>query len=273
VKRRDALSAEKNPDVLIKIGGELAGDASALSALAGDIVSLGRARSFVLVHGGGAEVSELMNRLGTQPVFRDGVRITAPEEMDQVDQVLSGRINKRLVRSFQEGGTNAVGISGSDGRLLIGRPIAPDCRTGEIVEVDVSLIRLLLEGGFFPIVSPTSMDREGVGLNINADTAAFALACALKASALIFFSDIPGVLKRGKVIPSMDPLQAEREIAQGTISGGMIPKLRASLEALENGVRTILIGEYRGSGDLQALLNGENGTRIVRNSSNQGGEA
>jgi acetylglutamate kinase len=184
--------------------------------------------------------------------------------MDQVDQVLCGRINKRLVRGFQMHGINAVGLSGSDGRILVGRAIGPDCCTGEISQVDVALVNHLLEGGYFPIISPTSMDGYGKALNINADSAAFSLACALKTAALIFLSDIPGILKGGEVIPALDPNQGEREIAAGTISGGMIPKLRASLDALESGVKTILIGQYREPGDLEALLSGKSGTRIMR---------
>lgn len=246
--------------MVFKIGGETAGSPEVLRLLAEEMSALRCGR--ILVHGGGAEVSSLMRRLGMRPEFRDGIRMTAPAEMDVVDQVLSGRVNGRLVRIFQSRGINAVGLSGSDGRLFVGREIAAGCRTGEIARVDGALVRLLLESGFFPIVSSTSMDGKGGGLNVNADEAAFALAGALHASRLVFLSDIPGVLKEDRVLAVLHPKAAAREIASGTIGGGMIPKVRSSLKALREGVDSVLIGEYRGRGDLDALLEGRAGTRI-----------
>jgi len=264
--RRDprdvAAAGRPAAPTVIKIGGETSSSVEKLRELAREMPSL--PTGCVLVHGGGAELTALMRRLGMKPVFVDGVRMTAPEEMDAVDNVLSGLVNKRLVRAFRSAGLNAVGLSGSDGGLFTGRAISPDCRTGEIAAVDVSLVRLLLREGYLPVISPVSMDREGTGLNVNADAAAFKLAAALEASRLVFLSDIPGILKGGKVIPRLDPAGAEREIAAGTVSGGMIPKLRSSLEALEDGVDTVLIGQFAGPGDLQALLAGAAGTRVVR---------
>ena len=182
---------------VIKIGGELAGSAGELQELAADLAV---ERGWVLVHGGGAEVSQLARRFGVEPRFVDGVRQTSAEEMDYVDMALSGQINKRLVRLFQSAGLNAVGLSGSDGRIFTGRPVAPGSRTGDVAAVEPALLLSLLGGGWFPVLCSTSMGDDGLGLNINADSAALAVAAALRARTLVFLSDIPGVLKDGKVI-------------------------------------------------------------------------
>jgi acetylglutamate kinase len=246
---------------VIKIGGELASSVDGVRDLAADLKGDG---SWVLVHGGGAEVSQLARKFGVEPRFRDGVRQTTVEEMAFVDMALSGQINKRLVRLFHSTGLNAVGLSGSDGRLFTGRGIAPESRTGEIDAVDATLLRMLLDGGYFPVLCSTSMDGEGGGLNINADSAALAVAGALRARTLVFLSDIPGVLKEGRVMGRLAAGAAVAEIAAGTITGGMVAKVRACLGALAGGVESIIIGEYSGRGSVAALLAGELGTRIVK---------
>ncbi len=246
---------------VVKIGGELAGSEVQVRELGAE---LGREPGWVLVHGGGAEVSQLARRFGVEPRFRDGVRQTSAEEMDYVDMALSGQINKRLVRLFQAAGLNAVGLSGSDGRLFTGRSIAEGSRTGQVTRVEPALLSMLLAGGYFPVLCSTSMSEEGTGLNVNADSAALAVAQALRARTLVFLSDIPGVLKGGRVIEKLAPADAVAEIAAGTITGGMVAKVRACLGALEGGVDCIIIGEYAGRGSVAALLAGERGTRIVR---------
>ncbi len=250
--------------LVIKIGGEVSGDTSLAGPMALELRELQSRYLCMLVHGGGAELSSLMRRVGVEPRFRDGVRMTTPEEMAYVDMVLSGQINKRLVRLFQASGINAVGLSGSDGRLFQGAPIAEGSRTGTIIQIDTSLLEILLQKGYLPVLSPTSMDGEvKEGLNINADSVAFALAAELSARVLVFISDIPGVLKDGQAIPSLTITQAMAEIDSGTIRGGMIPKVQASAEALRRGVERIVIGEYRNANDLQRLVSGEIGTQIV----------
>jgi len=255
---------------VIKIGGELAGCGDLLARLAGEI-GLIRARSaYVMIHGGGAELTSLMRRMGLDPVFKDGIRMTAPEEMPFVDMVLSGQVNKRLVRIFQANGLDAVGLSGSDGRLFSGRCIEADTRTGEIARVRPDLARALLERGHVPVISSTSMDEEtGLGLNINADSVAFALARALDAECLVFLSNIPGIMVDGRTLRRLTPADAEREIGSGAISGGMIPKVRASVEALEGGVSRIIIGAFTAETGLQALLDGRTGTQIIRGHAEQ----
>ncbi len=257
------MKGKTGKTIVIKIGGELANRIDPLRELAGEIAGLQEENHCVLIHGGSAELSDLMKRLGMTPVFRDGIRITAPGEMIYVDKVLSGKVNKRLVRIFQSSGLNAVGLSGADGRLFSGEGIAPDCRTGEITRVDLSLLNLLLGEGYFPVISSTSMDGEGNGLNVNADSVALKLAISLEASCLVFLSDIPGLLIDGEVIRQIDTIEALRQIEAGAVTGGMIPKLKASLGALKDNVETILIGEFLKRGDLRALLDGRIGTRIL----------
>ncbi len=249
---------------VIKIGGDLASKQDLLADLAGDVRRLqNRSHHCLLVHGGGAELSRLMRVAGIEPVFKDGIRQTSAEEMDYVDMVLSGSVNKRIVRLFQYEGLSAVGLSGSDGASFTGESIGPGSHTGEVAEVDPGLLDLLLEKGYFPVVSSTSMDPiERVGLNINADSVAFRLAERMRARNLIFLSDVPGILKQGSVLPALTAEQALNEIDVGTITAGMIPKVKASVEALEHGVRNILIGTYARKGDLAALIAGEGGTRI-----------
>jgi acetylglutamate kinase len=248
--------------VLMKIGGKAAEDAARLSALCGELGALAESSRFVMVHGGGAEVTAVSRRLGIQAVFKDGVRQTTPEEMDIVDMVLAGKVNKQIVRLCRARGLDAVGLSGSDGGLFRGRPVAPGSRTGEITDVDTRLLALLVERGSLPVIAPTSMDDAGGGLNINADSAAFALAGALPAAVLLFLSDIPGVMQDGAVLPELSAAEADRLIASGVISGGMIPKVRASLDALSRGVKAVVIGRYEKPGDLARLMDGAAGTRI-----------
>jgi acetylglutamate kinase len=260
--------------MVIKIGGELAGNGNLLGQLATEIGRLQASHSCLLVHGGGAELSELMRRVGLEPVFKDGIRMTTASEMGYVDMVLSGQINKRLVRIFQSRGINAVGLSGSDGRLFLGSPIAQDSRTGRILGLDPALVELLMREGYFPVISSTSMDAERMeGLNINADSVAFKMASALRACFLIFISNIPGILKNGGPIPKLTMTEALKEIEEGTITAGMIPKVQASVEALEDGVERILIGEYKGSHDLERLVSGSIGTQIISNNSKEVGNS
>lgn len=252
--------------VTVKIGGRAAADKTVLARLAEEMGRLKKEMDLVLVHGGGSEVSKVTKVFGLEPVFRDGVRMTSPEEMDIVDMVLAGKMNKYLVRLFNLYSA-AVGLSGSDGRLFTGKRLHCDddettC-TGSINEVQPQLLEILIEAGFLPVVSSTSMDESGSPLNINADEAALALAAALPSSDLVFISDVPGILKGGTVIPSLSRSSAEAEIAAGVIAGGMIPKVRSSLGALESGVERIIIGEYRDTGDLERLLAGSSGTKIT----------
>ena len=259
--------ALEKPVVLLKIGGKMAEEeaAATLREFALDLKDLGQSGSLpVLVHGGGAEVSRLSRELGIEPVFHEGVRVTSPEEMDIVEMILCGRVGKRLVRLFQSCGLPAVGLSGADGRTFTGRSLGRildrETRTGNVDKVDTALLEVLLGAGFFPVLASTTADQEGVGVNINADTVAFELACALGSSSLMFLSDIPGVLCQGKVLSRLVRDEVKERIRDGTITGGMIPKATAALEALKKGVGRVVIGQYGGRGSLAALLAGGLGT-------------
>ena len=257
----------KTPLVLLKIGGKAAENQSSLASLAAEMRALSADRRFILVHGGGAEVTLLSQKLGITSVFSNGLRQTTAAEMDVVDMVLAGKINKQLVRLLRSKGLDAAGVSGADGGTLTGKSVGtlPDgsaSRTGEIVDVNDRLLSALLEAGFLPVVSSPAMDRDGVGLNLNADTAAFGIAARLGCSALVFLSDIPGIISAGNVIRELSTAEAADLTTSGVITGGMVPKVAASVDALSRGVTKVIIGQYEEPGSLAALLDGRKGTKI-----------
>ena len=256
--------------LVIKLGGAAADHEPSLNAFTRELAALVEAGTrVVLVHGGGAEVSALSRRVGLQPRFRDGVRITTPEEMPYVDMVLCGAVNKRLVRTLGAAGLHAVGLSGSDGPMFTGAPLdgaaaaAQGNHTAEVERVDARLPSLLIEHGYLPVIAPTSVQPPARAVNINADTVALRLAPALGADRLLFLSDVPGILKDGAALAALTPDQAAAEIASGTITGGMIPKVDAALYALAQGVRRVVIGQFAAPGDLVNLLTGAAGTTML----------
>ena len=204
----------------------------------------------VLVHGGGPEINELMDRLGKKPEFVGGLRVTDKETMDLVQMVLAGKINKTLVNLLEMKGGKAVGLSGMDGRLL--QCSVKDERlgyVGEIQKVHINPVTDLLGNGYIPVISTVGCDKSGNAYNINGDTAAAYIAGALGAKTLIMMTDIAGVLKDkddpSTLIPeiSLDELAALRE--DGTISGGMIPKVECCATAISRGVKNVVIMDGR----------------------------
>ncbi len=256
----------KKPLITLKIGGKMAEDESQLHPFAADMLDLMNGHQTLVIHGGGAEVSRLSRQMGFEPRFHEGIRITSAGEMDVVEMVLSGKVNKRLVRLLQSCGLPAVGLCGADGRCFTGRTLGridgAETRTGNVAEVNPRLLTLLLTAGFLPVLSSTSMDGGGRGVNINADTVAFEVACRLKCEDLVFISDIPGVLKGDQVLKSLNREQVKEELEAGIITGGMIPKATSAMEALKRGVGQVIIGQYCGRGSLRALLEGGMGTRF-----------
>jgi acetylglutamate kinase len=251
--------------ILVKIGGKAAEERESLGALCEELHAISRTYRLVLVHGGGAEVTAVSRRFGIEAVFRDGVRQTSAEEMDIVDMVLSGSVNSRLVRLLRARGLDAVGLSGSDGGTFIGEPLGGTgaaTRTGEVTRVDTRMLVLLLEAGYLPVLSSASMDAAGNGLNVNADSAAFHVAAGLEAAALVFLSDIPGVISEGSVIQAMSAGESRTLIERGVIKGGMVPKVTASFDAMDKGVKKVIIGRYESPGSLARLLEGKEGTRL-----------
>lgn len=185
--------------------------------------------------------------------------------MHVVEAVLAGNVNSRLLRRALAQNIKAVGLSGLDAGLFWSQSIDAQAgsKTGAIVSVDTQLLDELCRLSYMPIISSISCDQAGTSaLNINADDAAMALAVAVKAEALIYLSDIAGILKDGQVISSINKAQAEAEIAKGVISGGMIPKVRYSLAALDRGVGKVIIAGFNKKGDLLDLLSGKAGTSL-----------
>jgi len=252
--------------VVVKIGGKAAGEEDRLREMAAEMASLAKTKRFLVVHGGGAEVTAVSKRFGIEATFRDGIRLTSPAEMDVVDMVLSGRANKALVRILASAGLAAVGLSGSDGAVFTARPIGGDtsgaARTGEVEAIDTRLLELLMSHGFLPVLGSSSMDARFRAMNVNADNVAFALAARLGARTLLFLSDIPGVMHEGAVIGDLDAARARELVDRAVIQGGMVPKVNASLEAVAGGVGSVVIGRYDGPGSLARMLDGTSGTRI-----------
>lgn len=253
------------PFIVIKIGGKPASNLETLDALLGDLKELSKTYSPVLVHGGGADVSDMSRRLGLEPVFVNGLRQTSPEEMQVVEMVLAGSVNNRLLRRCLKIQLPAIGLCGADSGLFLAESADPanSSRTGRIIKSDPQVLIDLARASYLPVVSSVSSDPEGMGaFNINADDAAMALAQALKAEALIFLSDIPGILHQGSVLHDLNQEAAEKAIAEGIITGGMIPKVRSSLGALTSGLGTVIIGGYTALGDLEKFLQGKLGTSL-----------
>ena len=204
----------------------------------------------VLVHGGGPEINDLMDRLGKKPVFIDGLRVTDKETMDIVQMVLAGKVNKTLVNLLEMKGGKAVGLSGMDGRLL--QCTVKDERlgyVGEIQKIHINPVTDLLSNGYIPVVSTVGCDKSGNAYNINGDTAAACIAGALNAQTLIMMTDIAGVLRDkddpSTLIPEISLEDLPGLYENGIISGGMIPKVECCAEALNRGVRNVVIMDGR----------------------------
>ncbi|MHB0961857.1 MAG: acetylglutamate kinase [Gemmatimonadaceae bacterium] len=243
----------------MKIGGRAQGDAQVIVQLA---AASGKGESLVIVHGGGDEVSTLQRRLGLEPQFRGGRRVTSVEDLEIVRMVLSGATNKRLVAQLLSAGVRAVGLSGEDAALLTARITDPDFgRVGGAMTAHTELLTHLWSGGFIPVVSPLGRDADdpqGGGLNVNGDDAAAAIAASLGADELLLVADVAGVLDdAGAVIAELDGAAAQSLVASGVAKGGMAAKLEAGALALRGGVRRVRIG------NLRAITDASAGTRLV----------
>ena len=254
--------------IVVKIGGSMAEDRKCLTELAEGVAALSSAGTRVaLVHGGGKDINRNLQWLGQEPRFVDGLRVTDQAAMDMVEMTLSGRVNKLLVRLLIAAGSKGAGVSGTDGALFRASPLRADGalgRVGSVDSCDPSLVEALWSNGFCPVVSPVSLGPDGESWNVNADDAAAALARALRARALVFVSDVPGVLDSEKRrIPVLVPTAIEDLIASGVANGGMIPKLRGCAATVAAGVGSVSIAGWSGPGSLDRILSGESGTRIL----------
>lgn len=243
---------------IIKIGGNELDDPAFVRDLVQMVKELPEPP--VLVHGGGKEIRSLQERLGLEPQYVDGLRVTDIESLAVVQMVLAGRVNKRLVAALTAGGVDAFGMSGVDRGAVkaekLEHPAGDLGWVGRVVAVRPDVFYRLLDDGITPVLSPICWGADGSMFNVNADHVALALACALAATALVFVSNVPGLLAGDQVIERITPVQAESLMAEGVITGGMIPKVRSALEAIAGGVPTVRIT------DLQGLVQGT-GTTVA----------
>ncbi|MCC6928264.1 MAG: acetylglutamate kinase [Gemmatimonadaceae bacterium] len=237
---------------VIKLGGRAQGDPALPAAIAGAVRTGARV---VVVHGGGDEVTQLQRRMGVEPTFHNGRRVTTEGDLAMVRMVLSGLVNKRLVGAFASAGVKAVGISGEDGGLLTCRLFGDGSLgvVGEPDAVEPAVLTALLDRGFTPVVSPLGRFADGQGCNVNGDDAAAAIAVALGADELLLVADVPGVLAvDGERIPRLDGDGMSALIASGAATGGMIAKLESARLTLERGVACVRIGDFAAIGDASA---------------------
>jgi acetylglutamate kinase len=240
---------------VVKVGGNELEDAGWVASLAGALATL--RGPTVVVHGGGREVSALQRQLGAEPEWRDGLRVTTPEALRVLRMTLSGVVNKRLVAALVAAGVEALGVSGEDAALVRARTARGGLlgRVGEVESVRADVLLRLIAVGFTPVVSPVARGLDGEPLNVNADDSAAAIAAALGAARLLFVSNVPGVLRDGRVAPAIGVDEVESWIEAGIATDGMRPKLRAAAAAARS------VAEVR-LGDLSVLGGGGTGTRV-----------
>ncbi|MBQ9115435.1 MAG: acetylglutamate kinase [Clostridia bacterium] len=262
--------------VVIKYGGNAMINEDLKEAVISDIVLLSCVGiNIVLVHGGGPEINEMLQKIGKESRFVNGLRYTDDETMDIVQMVLCGKVNKDLVGRLQQMGGKAVGLSGLDGGMLKAEKLSADGvdygKVGEIISVDASIIKANMDNGFIPVVSTVAQGIDGSSAyNINADTAAAKVAIALGAQNLILLTDIAGVMRDPKdpstLIPEIKESEIEGLISEGVIKGGMIPKIRCCADALHQGVAhaVILDGRVPHSILIEMLSDEVAGTMFVK---------
>jgi acetylglutamate kinase len=243
--------------VVVKYGGHAMGDPELAKAFARDITLLETSGVRpVVVHGGGPQIGEMLDRLGIKSEFKSGLRVTDRQTVEVVEMVLAGSINKEIVMAINAEGGKAVGLSGKDGNMVFAEKVTkiakdPDSNIEKVIDlgfvgepqtVNRAVIDMVLSAELIPVIAPVAPGKDGETYNVNADTFAGAIAGALNAVRLLFLTDVPGVLdKQGKLIKELSVADARRLIADGTISGGMIPKVETCIEALARGVEGVVI--------------------------------
>ncbi|MEC9402005.1 MAG: acetylglutamate kinase [Pseudomonadota bacterium] len=269
-----------NKTVVVKYGGHAMGDPELGQAFARDITLLRQSGvNPVVVHGGGPQIGKMLQRLNIVSEFKGGLRVTDRATVEVVEMVLAGSINKEIVQLINAEGGRAVGLCGKDGNLVTARKLTrtvvdPDSNiesvldlgfVGEPDKVDPTVLKLVLKEDIIPVVAPVAPGEDGETYTINADTAAGAIAGSLNAKRLLFLTDVPGVLdKDGNLIKQLTVAKAHELIADGTISGGMIPKVETCIEALDRGVEGVVIlnGKVPHAVLLELFTDGGAGTLI-----------
>lgn len=246
--------------VVVKFGGNAMGDDALATAFAKDMVYLKQSGiNPVVVHGGGPQIASMLKKLEITSDFVHGLRVTDKPTVEVVEMVLCGKINKEIVSAINQQGGKAVGISGKDANLMIAKKITelPDPTSnlmqavdigyvGDPVEVNPHIVEVISKSDLIPVIAPVGISREGETLNINADTFASALAARMQAKRLLLLTDVAGVLdKNKKLIPRLTTDEARALIKDGTISGGMIPKIEGCIEVVEAGVEGVVIIDGR----------------------------
>ncbi|WP_211749582.1 acetylglutamate kinase [Paenibacillus sp. Marseille-Q4541] len=226
----------------------------------------------VIVHGGGPAISENLAKLGIETEFVNGLRKTTEPVLDVVEMVLAGSINKQIVRLIQTSGGKALGLSGVDGGLIQAEPVSNHVEVGhvgDVTGVEATIIQGILEMGYMPVIAPIGIDKEGQRYNINADTAAGAVASHLGVERMIVVTDVPGIMKNvngiKEVLPSVTVQEIQTMIQTGEIYGGMIPKVKAAIACIHGEVKEVVIVDGSEPGVLSRVVKGETiGTRIVQ---------
>lgn len=224
----------------------------------------------VLIHGGGPEITGMMDKLGKKPEFVDGLRVTDKETVDIVQMVLAGKVNKTLVTMLEKRGGNAIGLCGMDGKLIEARMKSEKLGyVGEVTKINIGPVADILEKGYIPVISTLGCDAEGNAYNINADTAAAHIAGALGAERFILMTDIAGILKDkddpSTLIPEISLSEADKLFESGVISAGMIPKVQCCVTAIKAGVKNVVIMDGRVHHSiLMELLTNEGAGTLVK---------
>jgi acetylglutamate kinase len=261
--------------ILVKFGGHAMGKADYVAAFASDIALLDQVGARpVVVHGGGPQIGEMLERLKIESNFIDGLRVTDEATISVVEMVLAGGINKALVAAIASAGGRAVGVSGKDGGLITARKLLATAKqtdsaiqeaidlgfVGEPEHIDVTVLDALMTHHLIPVVAPVGRGTDGQTYNINADTAAGAIAAALNATRMLMLTDVAGVLdKNGDLIASLTVSQAEALIRDGTVTGGMIPKIETCVDAVRGGAEAAVIMDGRAPHALLVELFTEHG--------------
>lgn len=258
--------------IVVKYGGAAMKDSNLKDKVIRDIVFLSCVGlKPILVHGGGPEINSWLDKLGIEPQFINGLRVTDSLTMNVVEMVLVGRVNKEIVSLINQAGGSAVGMCGKDGKLILACPQGQEGIgfVGEVNSIDTKILGTLVDNGYIPVVSSVADDENGQVYNINADTVAGEIAAALGAEKLILLTDTPGILKDcenpATLIPKIDIQEARQLIANGTVGGGMIPKVNCCVRSLAQGVKAthIIDGRIPHALLLEIFTDGGIGTMLI----------
>ncbi|WP_038125948.1 acetylglutamate kinase [Thiomicrospira pelophila] len=247
--------------IVVKYGGNAMTEDDLMASFARDIVLMKLVgMNPVVVHGGGPQIGDLLKRVGKESEFIQGMRVTDTETMDIVEMVLGGLVNKEIVNLIHQHGGNSVGLTGKDGNMIMAKKLKVTKQTpgmdvpeiidighvGEVERINTGVIDMLIKGDFIPVIAPVGVDAEGNSYNINADLVAGKVAEALQAEKLMLLTNTPGLLnKQGELLTGLNAKMVDELIADGTIYGGMLPKIQCALDAVQGGVKAVHIVDGR----------------------------